>query len=178
MKIKKFDAARSQLNTAIQLWFQGADPASIHTLVYAAYEVIHVISKKRGRTGSLVFDYDQVKPKFQRKWADLVKGPANFLKHAKLDHDAEFDLDPMLTEYFIAMCIHGLHSMKEPLNAIEGAFKTWMILHQPEFLTDEAVCALSQTFDVKAIAGIKTIPKNEFLQRCIDVWGNSAIGRW
>jgi hypothetical protein len=40
--ISKFDAARRQLNTAITLWFADGDPVAIHTLAYAAYEIIHV----------------------------------------------------------------------------------------------------------------------------------------
>ena len=173
MKIKKFDAARSQLDTGIQLWFQGTDPVSTHTLVYAAYEVIHVISKKRGRIESLIFDYDRIKPEAKRQWADLVKGAANFFKHAKLDADAEIDFEPMLTEYFIAMSIHGLHSMSEALNATEGAFKTWMLLHKQEVLTDETIRTLNQSFDIKTIDGLKTIPKQEFLQRCIQIWSGT-----
>jgi hypothetical protein len=49
MKVKKLDAARHQLRTAIELWFCDGDPISIPTLAFASYEIIHVASKTRGR---------------------------------------------------------------------------------------------------------------------------------
>jgi hypothetical protein len=60
--ITKLDAARRHLATAIRLWFQNEDVVSIHTLAFAAYEVIHVISKKRNQyRRDLLFDSDWIK---------------------------------------------------------------------------------------------------------------------
>jgi hypothetical protein len=47
LRLTKLDVARRQLQTAITLWFTDGDPVSIHTLAFAAYEIIHVISKKQ-----------------------------------------------------------------------------------------------------------------------------------
>ena len=58
--ISKLDAACSQLETAIRLFSQEGDEVSIHTLACAAYEIIHTISKKRGRKKLLMFDSDLV----------------------------------------------------------------------------------------------------------------------
>jgi len=51
--ISKLDAARRQLATAITLWFEDRDPVSIHTLVFAAYEIIHAVSKQRNPAGAV-----------------------------------------------------------------------------------------------------------------------------
>ena len=56
--VTKIDAARRQLATAIDLWFNDKDAVSIHTLAYAAYDVIHGLSKRRGRKQSLIMDYE------------------------------------------------------------------------------------------------------------------------
>jgi hypothetical protein len=57
LRIGKLDAARRQLETAIILWFTDGDPVAIHTLAFAAYEIIHVVSKKRDpNRRDLLFD--------------------------------------------------------------------------------------------------------------------------
>jgi hypothetical protein len=61
LHLSKLDVARSQLQTAIHLWFHDGDPVSIHTLAYAAYEIIHFVSKKHNRTKQLIFDTLSVK---------------------------------------------------------------------------------------------------------------------
>jgi hypothetical protein len=48
IKISKLDAARRQLDTAIELWFHDGDPISIHTLTSAAFEIIQDLNKKHG----------------------------------------------------------------------------------------------------------------------------------
>jgi hypothetical protein len=62
LKIGKLDAARRQLKTAIALWFTGGDPVAVHALAFAAYEIIHTISKKRDpKRGELLFDATLIK---------------------------------------------------------------------------------------------------------------------
>jgi hypothetical protein len=78
--VTKLDAARRQLRTAIRLWFQEADPASIHTLAHAASEIIHVISKNRNRYRRiLIFDADMIKDEYRSEWNEKRKNSANFL---------------------------------------------------------------------------------------------------
>jgi hypothetical protein len=47
IRLGKVDVARRQPQTAITLWFTEGDPVSVHTLVFAAYEVFHFVSKSR-----------------------------------------------------------------------------------------------------------------------------------
>ena len=85
MKIRKIDAARSQLDTAIELWFQDADPVSIHTLVYAAHEIIDVVSKENGRSDCLIFDSIYVRPDAQKLWLKITQ-QVNFQRMYKPLH--------------------------------------------------------------------------------------------
>jgi hypothetical protein len=81
--ITKLAAARSQLKTAITLWFSDADPISIHTLAYAAYEVIHVVSKKLNPDRlDLIFDSRFIKDEYRGQVNVGFKKHANFFKHA------------------------------------------------------------------------------------------------
>ena len=177
MKINKIDAARSQLDTAIQLWFQDADPISIHTLVYAAHEVIHVYSKKKGRKETLIFDSIYVRPDAKLLWSQITKGPANFFKHAKNDVDAEIDFEPQTSEYFIGMSIHGLKLCGEPLSVFMAAFYAWLGLTRPDLLNEEGAKMVAHFTDAKVFGSIRAKGKGEFLHRFINVSGSTFAAK-
>jgi argininosuccinate synthase len=44
--VTKIEAARRQLNTAIELWFNDGDPVSIHTLASSAHQIIHDLNRR------------------------------------------------------------------------------------------------------------------------------------
>src|SRR5260221_11225206 len=71
--ITKLEAARRQLATAIELWFLDGDPISIHTLAFAAHEVVHVIFRKNGGT-DLLFHSRRIKDEIRGKFNKLLKG--------------------------------------------------------------------------------------------------------
>jgi hypothetical protein len=48
--------------------FTGGDPIPTHTLTFAAYEIIHVISEKRNRTDTLIFDSSIIKDEYRKDW--------------------------------------------------------------------------------------------------------------
>ena len=169
--INKIDAARSQLDTAIQLWFQGADPVSIHTLVYAACEIIHVVSKKRGRTETLIFDNDRIRPEAKELWYKLTRRPATFFKHASRDPNAEIEFRPEDSEFFIAMSIHGLSLGNIPPTVFTSAYMAWLGLNRPDLLEIAGQAFFENLSDVKQKDAMRKIPKIEFLQRFIKVHG-------
>ena len=81
LKIGKLDAARRQLETAIALWFKGGDPVSIHTLAYAAYEIIHTVSKKRNpNRRDLLFDTLLVRDEYRKEFAELDQTSRKFFQ--------------------------------------------------------------------------------------------------
>ena len=105
-------AAIRQLQTAIRLWFQEEDEISIHALAYAAYEIVHVISKKHNKYRIfLVFDTDMVKEEFRAEWNKKLKINANFFKHAKNDAEASIEFMPSLTLLYIMGASTGLSLM-------------------------------------------------------------------
>ena len=48
IKVNKLEAARRQIGTAIELWFSGGDPISIHTLIGAASQILCDLLKHQG----------------------------------------------------------------------------------------------------------------------------------
>jgi hypothetical protein len=84
MTVTKLDAAKSQLATAIRLYFEDCDPVSVHTLVMAASEIIDRLCQSKGAP-TLRNDLflAPVLPEQRRKeMADALDKARNFFKHA------------------------------------------------------------------------------------------------
>ena len=132
--VTKLDAARRQLRTAIRLWFNDGDPVAIHTLAYAAYEIIHVVSKKRNRTRLLVFDSPMIKNEYRSAWNKKIKEHANFFKHANIDPDGSIAFVPALSILFLTAATAGIRLLSERPSIEEFAFVTWFFYHRPDWL--------------------------------------------
>ncbi len=165
IKISKLDAARRQLQTAITLWFNDGDPVSTHTLAFAAYEIVHTISKKRDpNRRDLVFDSLVIKDEYRKEYNIWVKRHANFFKHGDRDGEAVIEFQPLLSEQFILFAILGLELCGERKNEEESAFVWWLHIHQPDLLTDKGRKFLADHFPINGVDQLRAIPKNEFLK--------------
>ena len=162
--VSKLDAARRQLATAIELWFYDKDQVSIHTLSFAAYEVIHSVSKKRGRTQSLIFDSPVVKKEYRRQLSVLMKRTASFFKHGEHDPDGTIEFRPILSEWFIVFAIAGLEAIGILINEYESAFLWWFCFNRPDLLTQEGRDKVLNFVPVEGIDEIKRLPKSEFFE--------------
>jgi hypothetical protein len=94
-KITKLEAARRQLDAAIRMLFAGEDPLAIHALAMAAFRLLRDLSEKQGS------DFHETirrcfRPGMEREAWRALQGPANFLKHA--DHDPEAELSDINEE--------------------------------------------------------------------------------
>ncbi|MDQ2067102.1 hypothetical protein Q9295_12005 [Xinfangfangia sp. CPCC 101601] len=82
--VSKVDAARRQIDTAIDLYFSGGDFLAIYTIAFAAHQVLNDIYSHHRDDGFLLLVSEKLPSDFRR----LLANPANFLKHADRDHDA------------------------------------------------------------------------------------------
>jgi hypothetical protein len=165
LHLTKVGVARSQLKTAIRLWFNDGDPASIHTLAYAAYEIIHFVSKKRNRTKELVFDTLAVKEEDRSKWAAKIKEHANFFKHANNDPDGSIDFDPVLSMMFIMGGVAGMKVISSGRSGPEeSAFILWVTLHRPTWAAARARQLLIDRIPIEELAFFKALPKAQFFE--------------
>ena len=160
--VTKLDAARRQLATAITLWFHDGDTVAIHTLAFAAYEIIHVISKKRNRTQGLLFDSHLIKDEYRGEWNKHLKGPANFFKHAKNDADGSIEFSATWPLMFILFSIAGLKACNEVLNDDESAFLFWVMVHKPNWLKGDAQQLLADRVPVENLDRMRTLSKDLF----------------
>lgn len=84
-KISKYEAAKRQLETAIDLFFEDGDALSAHTLAFAAFKVLLNLYLHRGND-----DFGKQVDKLIAEgvgWQRFSE-TANFLKHADRDPDA------------------------------------------------------------------------------------------
>lgn len=160
IRITKLDAARRQLRTAISLWFANGDPISIHTLAFAAYEVIHKVSEKKGRTEKLLWDSPKIKDEYRNEFISHSKKHANFFKHADRDIDSSIEFNPATTDIVILFSMHGLRIMSIEETIDEKAFIYWHMLHNPQFFIEYPFKSLSNY----NIALFKTFRKEDFLK--------------
>jgi hypothetical protein len=164
LHLTKVGVAQSQLKTAIRLWFNDGDAASIHTLACAAYEIIHVVSKKRNRTRQLIFDTLSVKEEFRSDWARKIKEHASFFKHASHDPDGTIDFDPVLSMMFMMGAVAGMKIIEVglPAGKEESAFMVWVALHRPTWASARARQILIDRFPVEELAHFQALPKAQF----------------
>jgi hypothetical protein len=166
IKIKKLDAARRQLRTAIRLWFTAGDPVSIHTLASASHEIIHTLFRRKGLHG-LMFDTDQIKDKHRGDWAKLFKDSASFFKHANRENESEIEFNTGSNMAVIIAGVHGLHRMGEPKELEDSAFMYWLRIQHPNFFVKDKV---RDGDGVDPFEKIRNVDKTEFFEAFELVW--------
>jgi hypothetical protein len=141
LQISKLDAARRQLETAIQLYFSNSEPVSIHTLTAAAYIIIRDINKTRGGSPMIIKDlsFEYIKPEAEKIWAKKMNEAENHFKHGCKDHDKTLDFRPELTEYYILDAIRHYFTLTNEFSPIFQTFHSWFIVSKPDMfkLQDE-----------------------------------------
>ena len=98
MFITKIEAARRQIDAAIELYFHEGDELAIHTLVGASPTLITDLSKA-AKFESILDRY--IVPDWRWKFEKAIRGPQNFIKHADTDAEATLDFNPHNTELML-----------------------------------------------------------------------------
>jgi hypothetical protein len=98
LRINKIDAARRQLETAIELFLEDKDIVSIHALASGARGILLDIARTRALPeGFLQF----VKPEYRKEVDAVLKEPQNFFKHGGRDPNEEFIYPPQICLFFL-----------------------------------------------------------------------------
>jgi hypothetical protein len=177
IRVSKLDAACRQLRTAITLWFTDGDPVSTHTLAFAAYEVLHHLSKKRDpNRRDLIFDSDHIKEEHLGDYNKFIRQHANFFKHADRDGDSVIDFKPILTELFLMFAILARELCGEPQSDEESTYTWWMALHKPHFLTDYGRQSIAESFPGNNFDEVRSLAKRDFLEAFLEARARARIG--
>jgi len=139
-EITKLGAAQSQIDTAIQLFFNEIDPLSIHTLACAAHQIIHDI------LGSMKLKDPLYSPDFienedgKRRWLKLMNKEKNFLKHADMDPENAMLFDSEISKVFIVAACTGIKTINRTgacLSKNIRSFMLWILIHDKEWFNRE-----------------------------------------
>jgi hypothetical protein len=171
MKVTKLDAARRQLDTAIELWFHDADPVSIHTLVFASHEIIHRLFKRQGGK-DLLFDSSRIKEEFKKEFNIRLKKWSAFFKHAERETnpDDAIDFKEGINMVFLVLTIQGLVKMGKKLNAVESAFIFRLSLFHPDWFLEDVG---EDSIPPESVEQLKRIDKANFLEGYLHIWTES-----
>ncbi|HEY5237466.1 MAG TPA: hypothetical protein VIJ62_03730 [Rhizomicrobium sp.] len=166
LQVSKIDAARRQLDCAIELWFLDKDPVSIHTLAAAAYQIIHDINKKRGSPRELLYDTAMIKDEYRKKFVALMKRPVNFFKHADTDPDPNgmIEFAPDVALAFIVFSMSGLQSLGEHRTDMTNALFAWFCVHEPRYVKKDYLALFNKSIPSNQLVQFKKISKSDFLK--------------
>ena len=180
--ITKLDAAQRQLRTAITLWFNEDDAVSIHALAFAAYEVMHAVSKRLNPyRRDLLFDSLVIKDEYRDLFNIQLKKSASFFKHANRATETEIEFDPSISEMFILYAIAGRELCKHGQSSEESAYLWWMQLNQPELLTEGGRKFVSDRIPANTLEDIRRFPKSKFYEAFMEArragtpWGKPRL---
>lgn len=98
MLVTKVEAARRQMDAAIELYFHQGDELATHTLVGAAHIVLTDLSKA-AKLESILDRY--IVPDWRWKFEKAIRAPQNFIKHADTDAESSLDFNPHNTELML-----------------------------------------------------------------------------
>ena len=174
MRITKLDAARRQLRTAIDLWVNDGDPVSIHTLAFAAHQVIHDLNRK-SKGPYLLLDNPTIRPEKKGEFISIVKRDADYFKHAddrkrKTKDPTEIEFEPSVNELFIGLAITGLKYLGKDLAGFEIAFYAWYGIQRPDMLTDAGRELLEKSIEAQSADSLRLMKKQEFFERIIKLF--------
>jgi hypothetical protein len=144
MKINfsKIEAAEIQLNEAIFLFFDNANPMVIETLIGAVIGVLRPLGKKYGIKAP-IHDSDIIKSEFKNKWIkDYLHKAQNFCKHADNDQEASlfYETDTLPIHIFEACHLFRHLSSNKCLKYRQSKsaimYELWFGLKYPKLLKD------------------------------------------
>ena len=137
MDVSKLDAAKRQLETAINLFFAYGDPVSIHTLTAAAHELLRDTGKGAG-VSSVIKDQmaEHIRPERRTEYVTTINEAENYFKHADRDPKKLLSFNPLTTTWLIWDAIEMYHALTSEITGIMLTMKAWFFVKNPELLTD------------------------------------------
>ncbi|OGA46270.1 MAG: hypothetical protein A3F74_27095 [Betaproteobacteria bacterium RIFCSPLOWO2_12_FULL_62_58] len=168
--VSKMDAAKRQLDSAIRLWFADGDPVSIHTLVGAAYQIIHDINKHKERK-DLIFDGEFIKDEHRATVRDWLRKDFMFFKHADRNPDGITEFVPLGNLMFMLCGIQTLRDLGERTSDVQNIFSIYMAFTKPEYISAKVVATLKASTPRDYSATILNVGKDEFLKMSLEACG-------
>lgn len=132
IKISKLDAAKRQLETAIRLYFNSADPISIHTLACAAHNILADLTKAY-KQDPMALSGILIKEECRVRLMRKLREPQNFFKHATEDRESTIDFNPDVNESFILDSCMQYHKITNEKVLYFHIFVNWFASRNIDF---------------------------------------------
>ena len=139
IRVNKPDAARRQIDMAIELFFDQRDPVLVHSLAMAAFRILADLVKAKGlKDQSIIGKFDKmIRPGMERVFWGHIHGAANFFKHADRDPDEILDdRDERINDGALWMCVMLYVELGYAPTPEMKAFNGWFAATNPHLLLD------------------------------------------
>lgn len=168
--ISKFDAAKRQLDCALELFFAEKDAIPIHTLACAAHQIIYDINKNKNGP-ELLFDHKDTSDSKIKVTKKTLHSHYNFFKHADNDPcpDCGIAFNTDITEIFMLSAIIGIYYLDGKINEIQRAFICFIHLKNPDFLTQDIVEYLKCNIEDPLKSTLMKLGRHEFINEYLKV---------
>lgn len=173
--VSQLDAVHRQLSTAIELWLEDGDPVSIHTLSFAAYQIVHDLNRHR-KGPALLLDSDLIKPEMKQEFVSIVKRDSNYFKHAddrgkKKKSPDSIVFYPEINEVYFSYILQGIKFLGEQLTPQEQTLMTWQAIQRPDLINDAWRSAIEQTVSTENLQTFRSLHKKAFFERALQIVG-------
>ena len=130
--IGKLEAAKRQLETAIDLYFNYKDPVSIHTLCAAAYNIVHDVNTQRGGDPMVKDLWRLLDTRQAKEFKQHINRVDNFLKHADKDPDGLCTLNQEWTEALLLEATQRYMLLTGEQSPRMVLFLVWFMVRHPK----------------------------------------------
>lgn len=144
LTVTRQQAARAEIDTAIELLFDGGSPVAIELLTWASVEMMRGLAEHRQLQtfqGSLE---DRVKPEMLKEWREILKGHYNFFKHGDRDPErVSHDFMPEAVTYpLFGACVDYQTIYGRSTFAMMN-YTAWFMARHPSYVAPEVAEAVS-----------------------------------
>jgi hypothetical protein len=122
-EITKLEAALSQIETAIFIYFHNGDPVSVHSLAANAYEIVCVLCESKGLSSPRL--RQMLGPEVTEEISRSLREPQNFFKHGHRDKDASIGFSTVEGELLIHLATFGYRQLTDEWRPVLEAFHLW-----------------------------------------------------
>ena len=144
-RVSREFVAKSQIDTAINLFCHETDHVSAHVLAWAASEMLHGVAEASG-ISSFQSEIDiRLRPERKREWYSHLKRAYNFSKHADRDpHDDLTDFRPETTGWAIFAGIVNYSRIYDHVTWRMFVFRFWFFSRHPDITFEPLTGQLEQ----------------------------------
>jgi hypothetical protein len=141
-KLSKLDIASNQIDTAIRLFFEDRDSVSTHTLIRVAYDLLCDYGRTRG-VKPILLGNSLIVPGKEKEFANHLKKPGNFMKHANQDSEETLDFNPNTNQFLLLDAVHLYKQLAKKRTDAMLIFQIFIAIEFPDIASKELVKDIS-----------------------------------